>query len=104
MDFCIGLIKVTKWNTEPKPTIYIYSHKAEKIYPIWRASKIGINLVDFEIDTTDGLSGIKIIDNPYKNIYNISLYRWNSFGLKFVSVIYQNLDSANACNLLRREK
>ena len=103
-DFCIGFVKTTRWNSTPKPKIHIYSHKNGKIYPIWRSSRIGTNLVDFEIDSTDNIAGIKILDNPRDNVFNISLYRWKSFGLKFVKYIYTDLDSLTSIKLLRSGK
>jgi hypothetical protein len=104
-DFCIGMIKTTRWNSIPQPKIHIYSHKNGKIYPIWRSSKIGKNLVDFDIDTSFGEKpGIKILENPRGKIYNIALYHWKSFGLKFTKYLYTNLDSATSINFLRSKK
>jgi hypothetical protein len=103
-DFCIGLIKTTRWNSTPKPKIHIYSHKKGKIYPIWRSSLIGNNLVDFETDYSDSIPGIKILENPRADKYNIALYRWKSFGLKFVKYLYTNLDSNNAIHKLKEIK
>jgi hypothetical protein len=103
-DFCIGFIKTTRWNSTPKPKIHIYSHKNGKIYPIWRSSQIGRNLVDFDIDSTENTAGIRILENPVKDKYNIALYRWKSFGLKFVKYIHTGLDSSTSIKMLRSGK
>lgn len=103
-DFCFGIVKTTRWNTEPMPKLHLYSHKNGKIYPIWRSSKIGQNLVDFNVDYSENTTGLKILDNPKPNSYNIALYRWNSFGLKFVRYLYIDLDSAKSIKLLKGEK
>jgi len=103
-DFCIGLIKPTRWNKQPHPVLHIYSHQNEKLYPLWRSSKIGKNLVDFEIDSTANIPGIKILENPDKHVYNIALYRWKSFGLKFVQYLYKNLDSLTSAQIFRGMK
>jgi hypothetical protein len=91
-DYLIGFYKTTRWHKKPSPTIHIYSYFNDKFVPIWRASHIGNNLIYFEVDSSDTKPCVKLLEEPDKGSFNVVLYKWDSFGLKFYKYIEENID------------
>jgi hypothetical protein len=101
-DFALGLYKQNKRETAKTRKIHFYSLRRNKIYPLWRGSKVSNELFDFMPLTLCGRNYIKLIEKRGKNC-NIVLYKWYGFGLRFDKNIYEKLDFKDAIKLFQEQ-
>ena len=75
----VGVIKPTRFYPQPGRRIFIFKNHRGLIRPLWLGSKLGGDLVDFQIK--DGK--VRGLEQAGDGSFFVAEYRWRSFGLKF---------------------
>lgn len=100
-DICIGIIKPTPFDSLLRKRLFIFQIDRGYIRPLWLGSKLSAPLEEFIIieDESDQQKVLAIEKLP-NNLYRISEYGWESFGLYFIRKIDDSLKLTQAKRIL----
>ena len=92
VDAMVGVVKKTRVHRELGCRLFIFKNYRGKVRPLWMGSKLGGELVDFRF-LEGGL--IRALETGTNNLYAITDYRWEEFGMVFDHFIEKNIDQKN---------
>lgn len=96
-DICLGIIKPTPFDSLLRKRLFIFQIDRGYIRPLWLGSKLSAPLEAFILSKDEtGFQKVIAIEKQPKNLYRISEYEWESFGLYFVRVIKDSLSLIQA--------
>ena len=90
-DAVVGVFKSSRYFPEPSRRVFIFKNFNGDVRPLWLGSRLGGELIDFDI--VDGkLRAIEKTDGGYV----VSDYVWQGFGMGFDTLI-AHCDSLDKC-------
>lgn len=102
-DILLGVIKSTHFDPKVTKRLFALRIDSGQIRPLWLGSKVCQNLVDFKVIDAMGKTSILTIEQSNEGTFSNGLYEWEDFGLRLVRYINENLNYAQALNILEHE-
>jgi hypothetical protein len=103
-DICIGIIKPTPFDSLLKKRLFIFQIDNDFIRPLWLSSRLVHPLEEFAVQKNEENQFIiKTIERQGLKTYCISEYRWQSFGMTFITEHGKMLSYADAIALLSKK-
>lgn len=89
IDAMVGVVKKTRFHRELGRRLFIFKNYRGKVRPLWMGSKLGGDLVDFRF-----MEGgfIRALETGSNDLYTITDYRWEEFGMVFAHFIEKNIN------------
>lgn len=79
-DAVVGVYKSSRYFKQPSRRVFIFKDFDGDIRPLWLGSRLGGELVDFDVDGNK----VRAIERSSKG-YEVSYYAWQGFGLGYES-------------------
>jgi hypothetical protein len=99
-DICIGIIKPTPFDPVLKKRLFIFQIDRDYIRPLWLSSRLVRPLEEFTVLNDKDGCRIRTIERANPDLFCISEYRWESFGLTFIKILSDSLHYPDAHALL----
>lgn len=95
-DAMVGVIKSTRFYPEKARRIFIFKLvDGKKVRPLWLGSKLGGVLQDFRY--VNGY--VRALEITGNNLYSVSDWKWNNFGLHFERFLIKQSSKKNATQI-----
>lgn len=92
-DIGVGVVKSTRFDKRFRLRPFFYQVSKNKLAPLWLGSKLGDYILDFKPVREKSNTYIMSLERGDNNKYNVILFKWQSFGFKFLRYIKKNADS-----------
>lgn len=103
-DICIGIIKPTPFDSLLKKRLFIFQIDNDFIRPLWLGSRLVHPLEEFAVQINEENKFIiKTIERQGQKTYCINEYRWQSFGMTFITENEKMLSYPDALEILSRK-
>ncbi len=83
IDAVVGVFKASRYFKVPNRRVFIFKNFDGDIRPLWLGSRLGGELVDFNVIDNK----IRAIEKTSDGKFAVSDYRWRGFGMGFDSLI-----------------
>jgi hypothetical protein len=104
-DICLGIIKPTPFDSLLKRRLFIFQIDNDFIRPLWLSSRLVYPLEEFIVDKdVENQVIIKTMERQGMKTYCINEYKWQSFGMKFITEHRKMLSYSDALTLLKNKK
>ena len=83
IDAVVGVFKSSRYFKTPSRRVFIFKNFDGDIRPLWLGSRLGGELVDFNVVGNK----IRAIEKTSDGRFAVSNYRWRGFGMGFDSLV-----------------
>ena len=98
-DILIGLIKATEFDPVKKKRLFILRIDHGHLRPLWLGSRVCQELVDFKASDK---GRVQTLERTNSGNYAIGLYEWQSFGLKLLHYVHNEITPNEASEIFFR--
>lgn len=95
-EVMVGVIKKTRHDRKRGRRLFIFKNYRGLIRPLWMGSRLGGTLCDFRFITVNGEPRIRSLESTPDGTYFAADYRWNSFGMEFITYLLKRANQADA--------
>ena len=91
-DVCVGLIKKTRFDPEPRRRLFLYTVDGATLRPLWLSSRLGMPLQIGQVVGQDTRQPVITLERERRaGRFAVGIWKWRSFGLDFERYEARNL-------------